>query len=156
MKFSKSDILKICALPIAWLILFVGVAIFLPDFLPDEYKQVNTEKTVSEITESDFVPAMHRVYKDGTFISIFVDDQNVMYFHYNLTADAGGMCMMVNPDGTPRIWSEEDEGKTIIEKLEDQYLYVVYRDTNTNVLYIYMDQLCVMRNPDGSVKLYDE
>ena len=152
MKFTKSDIAKICVMPIAWLILFVGVAIF----LPDEYKQVNTEKTVSEINESDFVPAMHRVYKDGDFISIFIDDQNVMYFHYDLTADSGGACMMVNQDGTPRLWSEEDNDKEILEKLEVQNDYRIYKDTKTNVLYICMDDLMVMRNADGSVKLYNQ
>ena len=107
---------------------------------------------------TDTFESMLRVVYESSGLSIHVmvlaDEQNVMYLIYDLPADCGSACMMLNPDGTPKIWTENED--FTIECLESQTHYKLFRDTSTNVLYLYTKTLLPMRNSDGTVKLYDK
>lgn len=118
---------------------------------------VNTA-TTEENTEAgyfDYSPMLRKVYKGTVFDTFYIlaDDENVMYLVYDFGKGGAG-CMMVNPDGSPRLWTESDENISLIEVVEEQGTYTLFRDVSTNVLYIYTKQMSVMKNANGEVKLY--
>lgn len=157
-KFKRimKDFLSIFAVFIGLAILVVG---FIWSFLPTDAKVVDTmESETATVKAEEFPPMLTKVYKDDSFpctLYILADDEGVMYLVHDLSADSGASCMMVNADGSPRIWMGDKEDEEPIEIIEDQHDYNLYRDKSTNVLYLYAkSQMTVMRNADGSIKLY--
>lgn len=88
---------------------------------------------------------------------IYVDvETRVMYFYLELE-HGSGLSVMLNPDGSPKLYNNQT---SIYKVSELSFASLIYVDTETNVMYLYATNesgsgLSVMLNPDGSPKLYD-
>lgn len=99
---------------------------------------------------------------DVTFISsrnwVYVDSEtNVMYWYVG-HGYGGGLTIMLEPDGSPKLY---DEATSIYDVTFINSNNWVYVDSETNVMYWYVGHgygggLSIMLEADGSPKLYDK
>ncbi len=88
---------------------------------------------------------------------VYVDTEtNVMYW-YSGHGYGGGLSLMLNADGTPKIYDAETSKYNVTEIKSNNWVYV---DTETNVMYWYSGHgygggLSLMLNADGTPKIYD-
>ncbi len=108
------------------------------------------------------------VYSQGTLnntIKIIIDTfTGVLYL--NVTEGyGGGICALLNADGTPRLYSSIQQKGNTMKKFETIYSrgtfnqQKIIRDTDTGVAYVFMTEgygggLCALLNPDGTPMVY--
>lgn len=99
---------------------------------------------------------------DVTFISssnwVYVDSEtNVMYWYVGHSY-GGGLTIMLEPDGSPKLYDEATSMYDVTFISSSNWVYV---DSETNVMYWYVGHgygggLSIMYEADGSPKLYDK
>ena len=95
---------------------------------------------------------------DISYTTIFVDyETNVMYTWYK-SGYGAGMSVMLNADGTPKLYDETSSKYTNVYDITYTTIFVDYE---TNVMYTWYKSgygagMSVMLNADGTPKLYDE
>jgi len=92
---------------------------------------------------------------------IFVDEETDVMYIFSSNGFAGGLTIMLNADGTPKL-SDGTKYDTIkISNMEDLNLYhEIYVDEETDVMYLFLRNnygggLTTMLNADGTPKLSD-
>ena len=96
--------------------------------------------------------------RDISDTRIFVDSEtNVMYTWYK-SGYGGGMSIMLNADGTPKVYDKTTSKYTDTRDISDTRIFV---DSETNVMYTWYKRgygggMSVMLNADGSSKLYEQ
>lgn len=89
---------------------------------------------------------------------IYVDTEtNVMYW-FCCHESGGGLSVMLNSDGSPKLYDKKNSKYNATELSSNDLIYV---DTETNVMYLYLESksgggLSLMLNSDGSPKLFDK
>ena len=99
----------------------------------------------------------YKVTKIESREKIYVDSEtNVMYL-FGVYGYDGGLTLMVNADGTPKIYNSKTSKYNVTEIDSREKIYV---DSETNVMYLfnihnYGGGLTLMVNADGTPKLYN-
>lgn len=113
------------------------------DATPKLYDEATSIYDVTEITSRNWV---------------YVDTEtNVMYWYVG-HGYGGGLSIMLEPDGSPKLYDKATSMYDVTEITSRNWVYV---DSETNVMYWYVGHgygggLSIMFEADGSPKLYDE
>ena len=111
----------------------------------------------SEPIETRTYNSVYNITEISSSARIYVDTEtNVMYW-YDSHGYGGGLTVMLNADGTPKLYNSETSKYDATEISSSARIYV---DTETNVMYWYDSHgygggLTVMFNADGTPKLYN-
>lgn len=109
------------------------------------------------------------VYSQGSIntIKIIIDTVTGVLYLKVSEGYGGGICTLLNADGTPRLYSSfsnKDTGMKRFETIYSQGTFnqqKVIRDSDTGVSYLFVGEgygggLCALVNPDGTPMVYVE
>ena len=103
----------------------------------------------------------HKIYsmpQISSGASIYVDTETLVMYWYCNHESGGGLSVMLNADGSPKLYNKDTSKYRVIPINNNNSIYV---DPETNVMYFCLELesgsgLSVMLNSDGSPKLYDK
>ena len=103
------------------------------------------------------MPEIERVY-DISYENIYVDAETGVMYLWQTADSKGGLTVMLNADGTPKIYNKDASTYENVYNISSENIYV---DTETGVMYLwqaghYQGGLTVMLNADGTPKIYNK